>query len=210
MRELVLRNSIPETSRVDEIARLNMALAMAYADAVRALARKARLPLSAVDLIGSHGQTIHHLPSPSRIAGRVVRATFQIGDPSALAAITGVTTVGDFRVADMARGGQGAPLVPYVDWLVFRSPAKNRLILNIGGIANLTAVPKDAAREDILAFDTGPGNMVVDALSRRLFGHAVRSRADALRGSGAVSADLLRFLMKDRFRASRPAEIYRP
>lgn len=203
MREMVLRNSMPETSRVDDIARLNMALAMAYADAVRALVRKARLPLSAVDLIGSHGQTIHHLPSPSRIAGRVVRATFQIGDPSALAAITGVTTVGDFRVADMARGGQGAPLVPYVDWLVFRSPAKNRLILNIGGIANLTAVPKDAAREDILAFDTGPGNMVVDALSRRLFGRPYDASGRIAR-SGAVSADLLRFLMKDRFLRAAP------
>jgi len=203
LRDLLMRNSTPDTSRVDEIARLTMALAMAYADAVRALARTARLPVSAIDLIGSHGQTIHHLPSPARVAGRVVRSTLQIGDPSALAALTGVTTVGEFRVADMARGGQGAPLVPYVDWMIFRSPKRNRLILNIGGIANLTAVPKDAAREEIIAFDTGPGNMVVDAIARRFFGTPYDPDG-RVANSGAISADLLRFLMKHPFLRTSP------
>lgn len=198
LRDLLMRNSVPGTSRVDEITRLTMALAMAYADAIRALARNAGLPLSAIDLIGSHGQTIHHLPVPTKVAGRVVRSTLQIGDPSALAALTGVTTVGDFRLADMARGGQGAPLVPSVDWIIFRSPNRNRLILNIGGIANLTAVPQDAARGDVVAFDTGPGNMVVDALTRRFFG-APYDRNGRVATSGAVSADLLRFLMKHPF-----------
>ena len=198
MRDLLLRNSAPDTSRVDDIARLNMALAMAYADAVRSLARKAGLPLSAIDLIGSHGQTIQHVPAPARMGGRLVRATLQIGDPSALAALTAVTTVGDFRVADMARGGQGAPLVPYVDWMIFRSPKQNRLLLNIGGIANLTAVPKGAAREDIMAFDTGPGNMVVDALMRRFFGKPYDADGK-LAFRGAVSTDVLRFLLKHPF-----------
>jgi anhydro-N-acetylmuramic acid kinase len=198
LRTLLMRNSVPSTSRVDEIARLNMALALTYADAIRALARTARLPLSAIDLIGSHGQTIHHLPAPARVAGRSVRTTLQIGDPSALAALTGITTVGDFRVADMARGGQGAPLVPYIDWLIFRSPAKHRLVLNIGGIANVTAVPKNAAREDVIAFDTGPGNMVVDALTRHFFDKPYDPNG-SIAGSGAVSADLLRFLMRHRF-----------
>ncbi len=203
LRDLLLRNSVPDTSRVDEITRLTMALAMAYADAVRALARNAGIPLSAIDLIGSHGQTIHHLPFPAKVAGRVVRSTLQIGDPSALAALTGVTTVGDFRLADMARGGQGAPLVPSVDWIIFRSPNKNRLILNIGGIANLTAVPKDAARGDVVAFDTGPGNMVVDALTRRFF-HAPYDHNGRIANGGAVSADLLRFLMKHPFLRTSP------
>jgi len=203
LRDLLMRNSIPDTSRVDEITRLTMALAMAYADAVRALARTVRLPVSSIDLIGSHGQTIHHLPSPVRVAGRVVRSTLQIGDPSALAALTGVTTVGDFRIADMARGGQGAPLLPYVDWMIFRSPKKNRLVLNIGGIANVTAVPKDAAHEDIIAFDTGPGNMVVDAMTRRFFDKPYDPDG-RIANSGAVSADLLRFLMKHPFLRSSP------
>jgi anhydro-N-acetylmuramic acid kinase len=203
MRQMLLRNSVPDTSRVDEIARLNMALAMVYADAVRALVRAARLPLAAVDLVGSHGQTIHHLPAPARVAGRTVRATLQIGDPSALAALTGITTVGDFRVADMARGGQGAPLVPHVDWLIFRSEKENRLVLNIGGIANLTAVPIGAGREELLAFDTGPGNMVVDALVRRLFNRPFDA-GGRIAARGAVSGDLLRFLRKDRFLRAAP------
>jgi anhydro-N-acetylmuramic acid kinase len=203
VRRLLLRNSVPETSRVDDIARLNMALAMLYADAVRRVSRSARLPLHAIDLIGSHGQTIQHLPTPVRISGHRVRATLQIGDPSAVAALTGITTIGDFRVADMARGGQGAPLVPYVDWLIFRSMKSNRLTLNIGGIANLTAVPKGATREDILACDTGPGNMVVDALARYFFASPYDAGGRiALRG--AVSSDLLRFLMRHPFLQMRP------
>jgi anhydro-N-acetylmuramic acid kinase len=203
MRRQLLRNSVPDTSRVDEIARLTMALGLEYAGAVHALARAARVPLASVDLIGSHGQTIHHLPRPARVAGRAIRSTLQIGDPSALAASTGITTVGDFRVADMAVGGQGAPLVPYIDWLLFRSEDVHRLILNIGGIANLTAIPKGAARDDVVAFDTGPGNMVVDALVRRLFGRPF-DRDGRIASRGRVSQGLLRLLLRDSFLHTRP------
>ena len=124
LRRMILKNSQPDTSRVDEIARLNILLAFRYADAVRALARAARIPLKRIALVGSHGQTIHHLPAPVQLIGSSVRATMQIGDPSVLATLTGITTVGNFRPADMAVGGQGAPLVPYFDWLVFRSRTK--------------------------------------------------------------------------------------
>ncbi len=184
LRAMLLRNSDPGTSRVDEITRLNMVLPQFYADAVRALARKARIPLNTIALIGSHGQTIHHLPRPVQMFGKTVRATLQIGDPSALATLTGVPTVGNFRVADMAAGGEGAPLVPYFDWLVFRSRTKARLLLNIGGIANVTVLPKNCAVSDVVAFDTGPGNMLVDGLMQRLYGRPFdRGGETAQRGS---------------------------
>jgi anhydro-N-acetylmuramic acid kinase len=189
LRKHLLQNSVPETSRVDEIAQLNVLLAELYADAVSAVARKAGLRLGRIDLIGSHGQTIHHLPKPRRMYGKTVRATLQIGDPSVLATITGIVTVGDFRLADMAVGGQGAPLVPYFDWLIFRSSRVNRLLLNIGGIANITAIPRNCSAESVIAFDTGPGNMVVDSLMHEFYGkpydHSGRTAA-----RGAVSLDL--------------------
>jgi anhydro-N-acetylmuramic acid kinase len=155
VRALVLRNSVPETSRVDEITRLNVLFGQLYADAAIVLAKKARVALSEVSLIGSHGQTLHHLPHPVRMFGKTVRATFQIGDPSVIATLTGIPTVGNFRNADMAVGGQGAPLVPYFDWLVFRSKSKGRLLLNIGGIGNITLLPRGCASAEVV-FDTGP------------------------------------------------------
>ncbi|MCK5572171.1 MAG: anhydro-N-acetylmuramic acid kinase, partial [Bacteroidetes bacterium] len=189
LRKQLLQNSVPETSRVDEIAQLNVLLAELYADAVTSVAQKAGVNTRRIDLIGSHGQTIHHLPKPRRLFGKTVRATLQIGDPSVLAAITVIVTVGDFRLADMAVGGQGAPLVPYFDWLVFRSSTLNRLLLNIGGIANITMIPKNCRTEEIIAFDTGPGNMVVDSLMHEFYGkrydHSGKTAA-----SGAVSLDL--------------------
>lgn len=181
VKALLLRNSVPQTSRVDEITRLNVLVAQLYTDAVRLLAKKARIPLGNIDLIGSHGQTIHHLPHPKRIFGHTVRATLQIGDPSVIATLTGIPTVGNFRNADMAVGGQGAPLVPYFDWLLFRSATKGRILLNIGGIGNITVLPRGCAAGDVVAFDTGPGNMLVDALMQRFF----RKKYDA---GGAVAA----------------------
>ncbi len=189
LKRLILKNSVPETSRVDEIARLNMLLAALYAEAVKRLARRARVPLSRIALIGSHGQTIHHLPRPHSLFGRRIRATLQIGDPSALAALTGVTTIGDFRVADMAVGGQGAPLVPYFDWLMFRSTNVNRLLLNIGGITNITVLPKNCGRDDVIAFDTGPGNMVVDSLMHEFYGREFDSGGRTA-ARGIVSLEL--------------------
>jgi len=203
LRRLLLRNSDPKTSRVDEIARLNFLLAELYADAVQALMRGAGLGLSSLYCIGSHGQTIQHLPQPHRMLGRRVRATMQIGDPSVLASLTGVTTVGDFRVADMAVGGQGAPLVPYVDWLVFRSRSVNRLLLNIGGIANVTVLPKNCSVDNVIAFDTGPGNMVVDSLMHEFYGKPFDTGGRTA-SSGAVSLDLFRWMARHPYLRTRP------
>jgi anhydro-N-acetylmuramic acid kinase len=135
--------------------------------------------------------------------GTLVRSTLQIGDPSTIAQLTGILTVGDFRTADMAAGGQGAPLVPYFDYLMFRSKKKNRLLLNIGGIANVTALPKDCSTRDVMAFDTGPGNMIVDALVSRWYGRSYDSGGRiALRGD--ILPDLLLRLSSHPYFSKKP------
>lgn len=203
LKELIAKNSVPESSRVDEIARLNVLLAHHYANAVKIVARKARVKLDAIDLIGSHGQTIQHLPLPQRMYGKTIRATLQIGDPSVLATLTGIPTVGNFRAADTAVGGQGAPLVPYFDFLAFHSNTKNRVLLNIGGIANVTILPRGCRSDEVVAFDTGPGNMVVDALMQRLFRKAYDKDGTAAR-SGMVSLELFGWMTRHPFLRRRP------
>jgi anhydro-N-acetylmuramic acid kinase len=122
-----------------------------------------------LDLVGSHGQTVHHLPEPSDCAGKEVRATLQIGNPSTLATQIQVPVVGDFRSADVALGGQGAPLVPYFDYVTCTASDEDRGLLNLGGIANLTVLPANGVPAEVRAFDTGPANMVIDALAERFF-----------------------------------------
>ena len=196
LRQCVAEASAAETGRVDLVCRLNVLLGELFAEAAVAVAAEAGVAMRRVDLIGSHGQTIHHLPEPASVAGRRVAATLQIGEPSVIAERTGVTTVADFRPRDMACGGQGAPLVPYVDYLLFRHRSRGRLVLNIGGIANVTWLPPRATPEQVLAFDTGPGNMLLDALTRRLTdGRRTFDRGGAMAWRGAVSEPLLRWLM---------------
>jgi anhydro-N-acetylmuramic acid kinase len=203
VREMVLRNSSANSSSVEEISRLNFLLGEFFADAAARVTRHAGYRLSNVDLIGSHGQTIHHLPNPWRFAGKRIRATLQIGDPAVIAKRTGVTTVGDFRVGDIALGGQGAPLVPYIDYLLFRSKTRSRGLLNIGGIANITILRKKCGLGDIRAFDTGPGNMVIDTLTRRFYQQPYdKSGKFAMRGK--VSQSLLRRLGEHPFVGREP------
>ena len=193
-REFVLRNSLPGTGSVDTISTLNILIAQFFVDAVKAVARKARIPLAKIDLIGSHGQTVHHLPTAQRLFGKSVRSTLQIGDPSTIAKLTGIVTVGDFRTGDMALGGQGAPLVPYFDFLAFRSATKNRALLNIGGIANITLLPKNCSVREVLAFDTGPGNMVVDALMKKLYRKEFDENGSVAL-QGRILTDVIRFML---------------
>jgi anhydro-N-acetylmuramic acid kinase len=160
---LRLANGAPTTT--EEISRLNFVLGEEFARAAPAACRQWRIPLTKIDLIGSHGQTIFHQGVASRDRGtRRIASTLQIGEPSIIAERTGVTTIADFRPADMAAGGQGAPLVPFVDYLLYRHAKRGRAALNIGGIANVTVIPAGARPQDVFAFDTGPGNMIVDAL----------------------------------------------
>ena len=156
------------------IARLNVLIGELFAAAVLRACRRAGL--AKPDLIGSHGQTIYHQGVREKFCGRLLACTLQIGEPAVIAARTGVPVVADFRPADLAAGGQGAPLVPYLDYLLYRHPHRNRVALNIGGIANITVLPAGARPEQVVAFDTGPGNMILDALASRF--SAGRHRCD--------------------------------
>jgi anhydro-N-acetylmuramic acid kinase len=169
LRDLLLRNTDPNTSSVADLTALNVRLCSVYAEAVGQALEAAGREQSDLDLVGSHGQTMCHRPEPTVCAGASVRATLQIGDPSTLAQRLGTVVVGQFRMADMAWGGQGAPLVPYMDHAVFSDSGETRLLLNLGGIANATLLPAGASVNDIRAFDTGPANMVLDALARHFF-----------------------------------------
>lgn len=170
---------------VAEVSELNFELAELYAKAVKRAVDR----FGAVELIGCHGQTVYHVGG---------RHTLQIGEPSVLAERTGVPVVSNFRARDIAAGGQGAPLVPFVDYLLFRHRKRARIALNIGGIANITAIPAGAAPEDVVAFDTGPGNMVIDALARQISGGKLAYDRDSQFAlSGQVDKALLRELMRD-------------
>lgn len=152
----------PETSGVDEICQMNFLIGEIFADAAHSVVRHAALNIDEIDLIGTHGQTVYHLPPDKNAA--YVPSTLQLGEPAVIAHRTGVPTVADFRVADLAAGGQGAPLVPYVDFLLFRRSDKTIALQNIGGISNVTLIPAGARSADVLAADTGPGNMIIDAV----------------------------------------------
>ncbi len=168
IRAYLLANSAPGSSSVQEISQLNVRIAALYADAVHRTLTLAAIDPASIDLVGSHGQTIHHVPDAVDFAGHSTTSTLQIGDASVLANLLGVPVVANFRLADMALGGQGAPLVPYFDYVCFSHATENRLLLNLGGIGNVTVLPAGGDAGDTVAFDTGPGNMVLDALATRL------------------------------------------
>ena len=177
---------------VADLSRLSFLLGELYAEAIGAAAKKAHLQL---DLIGCHGQTIYHQGTPRAFLGRDIACTWQMGEGAVIAARTGVPVVSDFRPADMAAGGTGAPLAPFLDYLLYRHRRRGRIVQNIGGIANFTAIPAKASPEQVIAFDTGPGNMVIDALMERLFGKPFdRDGRVAARGRvlDVVVSDLLR------------------
>ena len=182
VRQAVLEAMNATNASVPDLARLNFLLAELYADAVLATQRRFR---QKVDLIGCHGQTLYHQGKPALFLGRKLAVTWQTGEGAVIAARVGVPVVSDFRPADMAAGGKGAPLVPFLDYLLYRDPRIGRIVQNIGGIANLTAIPAGASAERVTAFDTGPGNMVIDAVTDRLFGKPY-DRDGRIAASGAV------------------------
>ena len=193
------------TGRVDEVCHLNAAVGELFAEAVIKLARQRHISLASIDLIGSHGQTIHHLPEGRRLGRRLIRSTLQIGEPSVIAERTGITTVADFRPRDVAAGGQGAPLVPYADYVLFSHGRLSRAVQNIGGIANVTWLPAGGTVDDVLAFDTGPGNMILDRLAWHVTsGRATFDRGGRMAARGTVDATLLGELMRHPFFRRRP------
>ena len=154
-----------EKSNIALTCSLNVELGHYFANAALSLCRQANVPKERVLCIASHGQTVYHIPE---VSGELLASTLQLGEPAVIAYETGLPVVSSFRAMDMAAGGRGAPLVPYVDYLLFRSE-ENRALQNIGGIGNVTVLPANCAAEQVIAFDTGPGNMVIDSFAQRLF-----------------------------------------
>ncbi|NBC17400.1 MAG: anhydro-N-acetylmuramic acid kinase [Bacteroidetes bacterium] len=203
LRDLLLGNSVPDSSSVRDLSQLNVRLAHIYAEAVRRAARAAAVDLEDIDLVGSHGQTVHHVPQAADCAGQAVTSTLQLGSPSVLATLLGLPVVGDFRLADMAHGGQGAPLVPYFDAVFFTDDEETRGLLNLGGIANLTVLPAGGALDDAFAFDTGPANMVLDALAERLL-DAPYDADGATAARGTLDNGFVADLLQDPYFAQPP------
>jgi anhydro-N-acetylmuramic acid kinase len=191
---------------IDTLVRAHFVLAEVYAEGVTAALKEAGLQASAIRAIGSHGQTVRHLPLPTQLTSdsQSSGATFQLGSGAALAALTGIDVISDFRSADVALGGQGAPLVPMFDAVFLRDKTLDRVALNIGGIANVTMLPALTSDKPILAFDTGPGNMIIDELMRRFFSKPYDEDGNVA-ASGMVDEGLLtKMLLHDYFSSPAP------
>lgn len=168
LKDYLLLCSSKDKIQTDLICKLNFAVGNLFSDCILSFLHNYNIDASDIYCIGSHGQTIHHIPTIENFLNYNGRSTLQIGEPCLIAKKTGIDTVADFRTADIAIGGHGAPLVPYLDYILFKSE-NPRVLLNIGGIANLTYLKKDCEVEDVIAFDCGPGNMIIDSVSEALF-----------------------------------------
>ncbi|HEV2288088.1 MAG TPA: anhydro-N-acetylmuramic acid kinase [Candidatus Acidoferrales bacterium] len=205
VREAVLRVSSGAPTTTREISQLNFRLGELFAAAALRACHRFRISPRSVALIGSHGQTIFHQGAPGAFLGARVSSTLQIGEPAIIAERTGITAIADFRPADIAAGGQGAPLVPFVDYLLYRHPHRGRVALNIGGIANVTAIPAGARPQDVFAFDTGPGNMILDALAAHFTrGRLHFDRDSQLARTGRLLPGFLKQWLAHPFFSKRP------
>jgi len=200
VRAAVLSAMNATRASVADLARLNFLLGELYAQA--ALATERRFGVNA-ELVGCHGQTLYHQGELLPYLGQKVAATWQTGEASVIAARMGIPVVSDFRPADMAAGGKGAPLVPFLDYLLFRDAKSGRIVQNIGGIANLTAIPAGADANDVFAFDTGPGNMVIDAVTDALYGRAF-DRGGEIGASGKALEPVLAMILRGKFFLAKP------
>jgi len=193
-RNKILECCDPKTGSVDKICRLNFELGELFAKSVEKIASLTNIKLSNIELIGSHGQTIYHDVENDYVS------SLQIGEAGVIAQRTGITTISNFRARDIAAGGQGAPLVPYVDYILFKSNQYNRVLQNIGGIGNYTYIPKNAKIEDIQGTDTGPGNMLIDGVIQILTnGEKTFDKDGEMAIKGTVSIELLNELKKHPF-----------
>jgi anhydro-N-acetylmuramic acid kinase len=198
LRKEILRVAEQHPITASELSQLNFRLGEIFAEVVLAACREFRVSRKRIALIGSHGQTIFHQGKPAPYLGHATASTLQIGEPSVIAARTGITTIGDFRPADIALGGQGAPLVPYADYLLYRHDKLGRVSLNLGGIANITVILAAAKPEQVIAFDTGPANMLIDALVAHFTHGRLRFDKDArIAQTGRPIPALLDELMRD-------------
>ena len=205
VRDAVLRLANGASTSTREISQLNFRLGELFAGAALRACKKFRVPPRHIALIGSHGQTIYHQGARNAFLGAPTSSTLQIAEPSIIAERTGITTIADFRPADIAAGGQGAPLVPFVDYLLYRETRVGRIALNIGGIANLTVIPARARPRDVIAFDTGPGNMIIDALAAHFTrGHLRFDRDSQLARRGHLQPEFLKELLAHPFFRKSP------
>ena len=200
VRRAVLGAMNAEAMSVAAMSRLHWRLGALYADAVEAAAAAAGVK---VELVGCHGQTIYHQGAASRYLGESVRATWQIGEASVIAERLRVPVVSDFRSADLAAGGQGAPLVPMLDVCLFAHRTRSRVLQNLGGIGNLTAIPAGGGAEDVMAFDTGPANMVIDGSMEQIYGKRF-DRNGATGRKGRVLRDVVEKMLREPYFAARP------
>ncbi|MED3126700.1 anhydro-N-acetylmuramic acid kinase AnmK [Bacillus wiedmannii] len=189
-----------ENSNVQLICSLNFKLGLCFANAVREVCKEANFPLGQLNLIGSHGQTIYHQPKHD---GNMIPSTLQIGEPAVIAYETNTTVISNFRTMDIAAGGQGAPLVPYSEIILYRHPTKNRLLQNIGGIGNVTIIPSHLSDKNVIAFDTGPGNMVIDGMCQRLFQLSYDQNGKIAK-QGVVVDEILTYCMNHPFLKMNP------
>ncbi len=200
LRRAVLAAMDAKQTSTAELARLNWRLGMAYAEAVRAAVEKHRVK---IDLVGCHGQTVYHQAKAAAYAGRQVACTWQLGEPALIAAEMRVPVVSNFRPADMAVNGQGAPLVPLLDYVMFADKKRMRVLQNIGGIGNLTAIPAGGTPSDLIAFDTGPGNMVIDTLMERFF-QKKYDRGGRVAASGRLLKEVVKEVLRGSYFSRRP------
>jgi anhydro-N-acetylmuramic acid kinase len=200
VRQTILATMNARSVSVADLARLNFLLGDLYADALRAAQRRARVEC---ELIGCHGQTLYHQGVARPYLGRRIACTWQTGEATVIAAKAGVPVVADFRPADMAVGGKGAPLVPMLDYVLCRHRRYGRIVQNIGGIGNLTAIPPRAAPDEVIGFDTGPGNMVIDAVTQRLFDRPY-DRNGRLAARGEPLPRVLEHILRDAFFRQKP------
>ncbi len=189
-----------ENSNVQLICSLNFKLGLCFAGAVKEVCKEAKFPLGQLDVIASHGQTIYHQPKQD---GTMIPSTLQIGEPAVIAYETKTTVISNFRTMDMAAGGQGAPLVPYSEIILYRHQTKNRLLQNIGGISNVTVIPSQLSEKSVIAFDTGPGNMVMDEVCQRLF-QLPYDQNGKIAKQGVVVEEILTYCMSHPFLKMNP------
>ncbi|MBB6669084.1 anhydro-N-acetylmuramic acid kinase [Cohnella nanjingensis] len=191
----------PSRATVDRLGLLNVWLGELYAEAALSVIGSAGMAPEDVAVIGSHGQTIYHAPEPQRADGYDLRFTVQIGEGAVIAARTGIPCVSDFRPADMAEQGQGAPLVPFTEYLLYREERRTLLLQNIGGIGNVTVLPAGGGPERVYAFDTGPGNMLIDGVVAALYPGMTMDAGGAIAAGGSVDGPLLDRLRQEPYYA---------
>jgi len=204
LKKLILKFSSDKYGTAADICKLNFIIGRLFSLTINKFLRKNKITSHEIDLIGSHGQTIYHYPFNKNQSGFNSNSTLQIGDISVIANDTGINTIGDFRTADVAVNGQGAPLVPYLDYIISRKRELNCVFLNIGGISNITYIKKNSELKDVIAFDTGPGNILLDFISQKYFNKKFDKNGN-IASKGNILPELISKLLSfDKFIYSKP------